>query len=117
MYYRYWSPEHNHGIFLTLEEFLETKIKDKDEIVSAMLQFTAIFEDKLPLPNPMGICYFTEKGNRKFRKAITKIVKYLEENGIKIICDTFEDISDKTIVYTDRYQIALALKSEVKSND
>ena len=115
MYYRYHSPDYNCGIFVALETFLESMIVDRKEIDRLCLEFTAIFEDELPLPDPRGICYFTEKGNRKFHKAIIKMSNYLKRNGVNIVCDTLKDVSDKTVLYMDKYQIVLQ-KDEVKNN-
>lgn len=74
-------------------------------------KLTAIFEDKLQAPNvriPEGTkFYFTEKGNRKFHKAIKKLCSFLEENEISELHCIIIDEPNTGIIYRDTYQVAI----------
>ena len=49
--------------------------------------------------------WFTEKGNRKFRKMIRKIKKIAEEKNINVICINIDKENLKNIIYEDIYQV------------
>lgn len=67
-----------------------------------------IFEEKLALP-PISMSntrsYFTEKGNRSFRKAIRKIQEAAEQKGVRTICEIQKDLSD--ILWKDEKQVVV----------
>ena len=99
--YRYEFVKNDYRVgFLTgLDDFFT-----EDEILSC----SWAFERDLDCPI-FDMCntksYFTEKGNRKFRKGIRKIQKLAESKGIvfdTIVKDSNE-ISD--ILYSDIYQV------------
>ena len=101
--YRYEFVKDNYriGILAGLDDFFTI-----DEIFSVC----DIFEMDLSCPN-MSMSntksYFTEKGNRKFRKGIRKSQKLAESKGIvfdTIVKDSNE-ISD--ILYSDIYQVII----------
>ena len=66
-----------------------------------------VFEAKLPLPNinmEDTTSYFTEVGNKTFRKAIKKARLAYESRGVSWT-QTITEIKDEDILYKDRYQI------------
>lgn len=68
----------------------------------------AIFEEKLDLPQiPMNNTrsYFTEKGNRTFRKAIRKIKKAALEKNINVICEIKSSLEN--ILWEDEKQVII----------
>lgn len=99
--YRYEFVKDNYRVgFLTgLDDFFT-----EDEILSC----SWVFERDLDCPT-FDMCntksYFTEKGNRKFRKCIRKIQKLAESKDIvfETIVKDSSDISD--ILYSDIYQV------------
>ena len=83
---------------------------------SDLFSLISIFGDKLIAPdskiyqdNPSARSWFTEKGNRKFRKAISEIRRYMsDEYGYTLITETKEISSDDPgIIYSDSLQIVL----------
>ena len=72
-----------------------------------IIDLTYYFLDKLPDP----LCnmnntrsYFTQKGNRKFNKAIKNLKKAIEKEGFKVI--TIHEKSENLhIIYKDAYQV------------
>ena len=99
--YRYEFIKDNYriGVLAGLDDFFTI-----DEIFSVC----GVFEMNLSCPD-MDMSntksYFTEKGNRKFRKGIRRIQKLAESKGIvfdSIVKDSNE-ISD--ILYSDIYQV------------
>lgn len=114
MLYRYYIKKYNAGIFIGLSEFIESTYgPNSNDGFDIVLRLTGIFEDKLPAPTTkLGEAeyWFTQKGNRKFRKAINKIILYLKNNDIDVeILNMEEDeLSKYTVLYEDIYQVALA---------
>lgn len=77
-----------------------------DEILSVC----GIFEMSLKCP-PINMSnsksFFTDKGNRKFRKGIRKIKEIAKTKGIKVEC-IVKDMSElEDIIYSDEYQIII----------
>ena len=69
----------------------------------------AIFEDELDAPDidmRNTISFFTQKGNRKFHKAIKKCQTAYEQLGIQFV-RIEKEINESEIVYQDKYQIIL----------
>ena len=103
MLYRYEFVKDNYRIgFLTgLDDFF-----DELEVFS----LSWVFERDLNCPDfnmENTKSYFTEKGNRKFRKKIREIQKLAESKGIvfDIIIRKEEEISD--VLYSDNYQVVV----------
>lgn len=102
------------GFLIRIDEILSLIIYPKLE--DELLKLVAIFEDELDAPdseiykrNPTAVSYFTQKGNRKFHKAINDIKTYLFENyHQEMICITKEiSKDDERILYIDNYQLVL----------
>lgn len=102
------------GFLIRIDELLSLIISPKLE--DELLKLVAIFEDELDAPdseiykrNPTAVSYFTQKGNRKFHKAINDIKTYLFENyHQEMICITKEiSKDDERILYIDNYQLVL----------
>ena len=121
MLYRYEFEsgcEYPHTGFLCgLDELFE-------EFNDNLFKAIGFFEDNLDCPGecfydktlPRLVCYFTEKGNKKFRKSIKNIkeeVNKININMIKLTLD--ESIIDK-IYYEDKYQVVIDVKYIEKSN-
>ena len=86
------------GILTGLDDLFET-----DQI----LKLCAIFEDELPAPviwDRNTLSFFTEKGNRKFNKAIRKIKEAAKEIGVGVNCIKI-NYTDASIIYEDKYQV------------
>lgn len=103
MLYRYEIQSENNsvGILTGLDEYFTV-----DEIWS----LGWFFEVKLNAPD-IDMCntksYFTEKGNRKFRKAIRNISKLSESKGLKVVCITVNREDLDNIVYEDVNQVII----------
>jgi len=113
MLYRYEMNDNrfdhpHYGIFMALND-----VFDRDEA----LRLTAIFEDELRAPplwyydskqDPIDkvFCCFTQKGNRKFSKAIKNMKQALEKEGYKVNRITFNE-KDIDILYEDEYQAVI----------
>lgn len=103
MLYRYEIQSENNsvGILTGLDEYFTV-----DEIWS----LGWFFEVKLNAPG-IDMCntksYFTEKGNRKFRKAIRNISKLSELKGLKVVCITVNKEDLDNIVYEDVNQVII----------
>lgn len=100
-FYRYEFVKDNHriGILTGLDEYFSL-----DEICSVC----GIFEMSLKAPDinmSNTKSYFTEKGNRKFRKMIRNIKKIAETKGIITECIAKETLDN--IVYADEYQVVI----------
>lgn len=101
--YRYEFQKDNKriGILTGLDEFFT-----ENDIFSVC----GVFEMDLELP-PISMkdtkSFFTEKGNRKFRKSIRKIEKLANKYNISFITIKMnkEDLVD--ILYEDNYQIVI----------
>ena len=101
MFVRYEFEKDNKkiGILTGLDDFFSV-----DEILS----LGWIFEKDLELPNismKNTKSYFTEKGNRKFRKAIKAIKKAAKDKGINVVCERKESLEN--ILYQDKYQVIM----------
>lgn len=112
MYYRYeyesgCTRDHT-GILVGLDD-----IFDENEALNLSWYFDMYLERPFDVLNGT-VSYFTEKGNRKFNKAIRKIKKAALEKGINIV-RLESDGSDLEIFYKDEYQI-VAAKVEEKSD-
>ena len=99
--YEFVKDDYRIGFLTGLDDFFTD-----DEILAACW----VFEKDLPNPciNMSNTkSYFTEKGNRKFRKKIREIQKLAESRGIifdTIIKDSSEVID---ILYSDNYQVVV----------
>lgn len=115
MFYRYEVQEGfdypHYGIFMAIQDIL-------NEYES--LRFTAIFEDELNAPPDWyfkdklidfnsEFCFFTQKGNRKFSKAIKKIINALENKGYKVSRILLNE-NNADILYIDKYQAIIKPK-------
>ena len=97
--YEFQKDNKNIGILTGLDNFF-----NEDEILSVC----GIFEMDLDAPNidmTNTRSWFTEKGNRKFRKMIRKIKKIAEEKNINVICINIDKENLKNIIYEDIYQV------------
>ena len=70
------------------------------------------FDEYLKKPNidgyPCSRFWFTEKGNRKFNKAIRKIKKEYSSRGIEVEKIEMDiDDANEDIAYKDEYQVAI----------
>ena len=106
--YRYEFQKDNKkiGILTGLDDYFTD-----DEIFSVC----GIFEMRLDEPSISmqdTKSYFTEKGNRKFRKAIRKIQKIAESKNIEVICEQIDKENLEDILYEDIYQVII-LQQEV----
>lgn len=98
--YRYQLKESKEGILVSLDDYF-----DADTIF--MLSW--IFECKLDaagIDMIDTISYFTQKGNRKFHKAVSKIVQAFEEKGVVVerVEKDFNEVRDR-VVYQDSLQV------------
>lgn len=69
-----------------------------------------VFTTKLPEPDidmKNTTSYFTEKGNKVFRKAIKALRRIYAEKGVQLLC-TITDIAEKDILYADKYQVVVS---------
>lgn len=111
MYYRYeyesgCSKPHT-GILIGLDD-----IFDEDEAFRLSFYFDMHLERPFDILHNT-VSYFTEKGNRKFNKAIREIKKAALGKGINII-RLESDGSDLDIIYRDEYQIvAIRMKENL----
>ena len=99
--YEFVKDDYRIGFLTGLDDFF-----NDDEVLS----LGWVFEKDLPCPNfnmENTKSYFTEKGNRKFRKKIREIQKLAENKGIvfDIIMKKEEEVSD--ILYSDNYQVVV----------
>lgn len=113
--YRFSDIDSDEGFIQAAYNYDDSEDYVFDKLTDDIFNLTAIFEDELPAPNvriPDGSkFYFTEKGNRKFHKAIMKLNKFLNEHDIATIHTTiieYDDVKDQ-IVYEDTYQVAIHL--------
>lgn len=113
MYYRYeyaplpTDPFEHLGI-LTGWEFIDAPKTDAQ--FWDKMKFLAIFEDELPGAEcnmKDTLSYFTQKGNRKFSKAIRALTKDIESRGRTVVRIEIPEIDDSKILYRDRYQVVI----------
>ena len=112
MYYRYeyesgCSRDHT-GILVGLDD-----IFNENEALNLSWYFDIHLERPFDILSGT-VSYFTEKGNRKFNKAIRKIKKAALEKGINVV-RLESDGSNLEILYKDEYQI-VAIKVKEKSD-
>ena len=105
-FYRYEFVKDNQrdGILTGLDKYFSI-----DEICSVC----GIFEISLKAPNinmTNTKSYFTERGNRKFRKMIRNIKKIAETKGIITECIIKENLDN--IIYTDNYQVIISTETQ-----
>lgn len=105
IYHRYEAPDLKYGVIGALEDTLN--LNDNDEI-DLLFELTAFMEEHLDRPDCEieGPCWFTTAGNRKFRKMMERICKELESRGVKTV-HLHSDLSDKVIIYRDKYQVVV----------
>ena len=101
MFYRYEfvKDDQRVGILTGLDDFFTWQ-----EVFSVC----GVFEINLETPNvdmDNTRSYFTDNGNRKFRKGIRKIQKLAASKGIRVDVITTETLDN--IVYSDRYQVVI----------
>lgn len=101
MLYRYEFNKANKsvGILVGMDEYFT-----EDEVFDCAL----FFEFKLECPTvdmTNTKSYFTDKGNRKFRKKIREIKKLANSKGVEVICRKVEENDLSNIVYKDNYQV------------
>ena len=108
--YRYIiSDGRNIGILVYLDQVFDPNTDDGLDMIWKLCH---PFEDFLKKPNidgwPCSRFWFTEKGNRKFNKAIRKIRKEYSSMGIETQRLEMDIDSDsEEIVYRDEYQVAI----------
>ena len=103
MLYRYEliKQEHRIGILAGLDDFF-----NDSEIIS----LSWVFERDLPDPcisMSNTESYFTEKGNRKFKKGIRRIQKLAESKGIKFSSIVVNEHDLNDVLYSDDYQVII----------
>lgn len=99
--YTFKKDDYSIGILTGLDDFFNI-----DEICECCW----FFEEKLKGPDcdlENTKSYFTEKGNRKFNKAIKKIKKLAESKNIEFICEILENFDINNVVYQDENQVIL----------
>lgn len=109
MYYRYeyesgCSRDHT-GILVGLDD-----IFNENEALNLSWYFDLHLKRPFDILNGT-VSYFTERGNRKFNKAIREIKKAALEKGINVV-RLESDGSDLEIYYKDEYQIVAAKVKE-----
>lgn len=68
------------------------------------------FEDELPGPNidmRNTKSYFTMRGNRKFKKAIRKLIVAYQSKGLRV-SRIEKEIPEDAILYKDTFQVVVA---------
>lgn len=108
IYHRYEAPDLNYGVIGALDDVLDL---DKDSELDLLFSLTMFMEEHLERPmlpsgKIEGPCWFTTAGNKKFRKMMDRICKELESRGIRTV-HLHSDLSDKTIIYRDKYQVVV----------
>ena len=99
--YEFKKGDYSIGILTGLDEFFTV-----DEIC----ELCWIFERDLKCPNvdmENTISFFTERGNRKFRKAIRKIKNIADAKNLDFSCIIKPFDKLKNVVYQDNYQVIL----------
>lgn len=114
MYFRYeFAPKEGrrdrHIGILTGVDIFEEELRKRN---SCIIFLTFPFEEFLKRPDiddmSSTISYFTQKGNRKLHKAITRLCKAIEATGIAHVrCITLNDLDEERILYRDEYQVVL----------
>lgn len=98
MLYRYEFKHNGIGIFIGMDDIFDS---------DTSFALSALFDDQLKRPCDNlkdTISYFTQKGNRKFSKAIKKIKLASAEKGYEIIRIEKEE-SELIVLYKDKYQV------------
>lgn len=103
MLYRYEFSKDNKrvGILVGLDDYFTD-----DEIFSVcwFFEFNLNSPD-IDMKNTKS--YFTDKGNRKFRKKIREIKKIANSKGIEVICECVDEKIINNIVYRDIHQVVV----------
>ena len=97
--YEFEKDDERIGILTGLDKYFSD-----DEI----LALGWVFEKYLDLPDinmEKTKSYFTEKGNRKFGKAIRRIKQAAKKHGLNVVCEKLNLID--TILYADAYQVVV----------
>ena len=96
------------GILTALEQIFE---KDFEKDMDKLCNLFWFFEEYLECPNiPLSntTSFFTEKGNRKFNKAIKNLKKAYAEKGIDVVLiNEYRDNIKSIIVYEDENQVII----------
>lgn len=110
MFYRYEiesGGEYPHtGILCGLDDLF-------DDFNDKLFKAIGYFEDSLKAPKGFGSngnitkCYFTNQGNKKFKKAIRIIKKEINKIGINIIKLSLDETIVDTVYYRDKYQVVI----------
>ena len=99
--YEFVKDDYRVGILAGLDDFFTV-----EEIFSVC----GIFEMELECPTvemSNTKSYFTEKGNRKFRKGIRRIQKLAENKGISFDTIILDSSKVSDILYSDNYQVVV----------
>ena len=110
MFFRYEVPKLNQGIFGAIEDILDL---NNEEELDLLFELVAYFEDNLKAPDinmEDTESWFTQKGNRKFKKSIKKIINALKERNYSVSCIQ-KELNENEILYKDEYQIIISRKS------
>lgn len=97
--YEFKKDDYSVGVLTGLDDFFT---------VEEICELCWIFERDLKCPSvdmENTISFFTEKGNRKFRKAIRKIKSIADNKNLEFCCIVKPVNSLLNIVYQDNYQI------------
>ena len=109
--YRYSTVDDDIGFLQEAYNYDDENDCISDKLSDDIWKLTAIFEDQLQAPDvriPEGTkFYFTEKGNRKFHKAIKALCDFLSENEIADLDCKVIDMPDEGVIYQDTYQVAI----------
>lgn len=102
--YEFVKDGYRYGLLTGLDELFF----DNDDYI---FRYGFFFEKYLPLPD-IDMCntksFFTEKGNRKFKKVIVKMKKDAKLVGIDLVCTVIDKKEvEKSILYQDVYQVIL----------
>ena len=101
MLYRYELSKNGIGILIGMDDYFS---------LYEYFSLEDIFEEKLDKPTcdmEHTKSYFTEKGHRRFRKIIRKIIKAYEGKGVEVKRIEIEQSKLKNVVYADKYQMVV----------
>lgn len=104
--YRYQLKSTKEGILVSLDDYFSAE---------EIFDLAWIFECKLDHPGinmSDTISFFTQEGNRKFKKAVSKIISRFNDIGIEVeeIRLKIEDVKEN-ILYKDKLQV-ICLRDE-----
>lgn len=109
MLYRYELSKNGEGIIVAMDDYFS---------MDEFFKLGWLFEVKLKGPTcdmEHTKSYFTEKGHRRFRKNIRKIIKVYEGKGVEVKRIEIKKSKLKNIIYTDKYQVVV--KYEENKNE